>query len=98
MLRQMAFERRQGVDPLAQAVDAIFLAACDSDHPARRDALDGFSDAQLILPAMPTGEHQSHIVTLAFRPRRHAMAGRLQGAKIRPEALYEMQRRIETSG
>ena len=74
MFRQVSLERHQPIYALAQAVDAVVLAACDDDQPARRHAPDRLGDAQLILAAMPAGQHQGDVEGRTFRPRRDHVA------------------------
>ncbi len=58
IFRQMAFERHKLVDALAQAGDAVVLAAGDDDQTARCDAFDRLGNAHLVLAAMAAGKHQ----------------------------------------
>ncbi len=98
MFRQMAVERHKLADALAQAGNAIVLGTGDDNRSARPHTLNRLSDAQFVSPAMTAGKHQCRIETFAFQPRGDREARPLQRAKMRAEALHQMQCRIEACG
>jgi hypothetical protein len=92
----MAVKRHKLVETLAQAADALILAASDDDQSTGRDTLKRFGYPQFVLSAMAPGKQERRIETTALPLRRDGATGRLQRPKIRPEALYEMDCSFET--
>ena len=92
MFRQMAVERHKLVDALAQAGNAVVLAAGDDDRSARPDTLDRLGDAQFVL-ARDDGWQSTRAASKPSPSRRGVTVKprRLQRAKMRPEALHQMQ-------
>jgi hypothetical protein len=98
IFRQMALNRHKLLNAPAQAGDALILAAGHDDQSVWRHAIRRLGDAQFILPTMTASQNKSRFKSIAFGLRSNAEAGRLQGAKIRPEALDEMKLGIEACG
>ena len=95
IFRQMAVERHKLVDALAQAGDAVILAAGNDDQPAGRHALEGLGDAQLVLAAMAAGKHQRHVEAVAFGLRRDVGAGACSARKYGRKPCTRCSSRLE---
>ena len=80
---------------LAQAGDAVLLAAGDDDQAVRAGPFQRLGDPQFILTAVPAGEHERRVEAIAFGKRRCQEAGPFKRTEMRAKALDEMQRSVE---
>ncbi|WP_342634640.1 hypothetical protein [Borborobacter arsenicus] len=98
MLGQLARDFHQFADPLAQAGDAVILAAGNQDRCTTSYTLNGAGDPQLVFSAMAARQYQCEVVVIPFRDIADGMAAGFKSSHIGPETLHDGKVRLEAAG
>ena len=94
----MSAERQHFLQPLAQAENAVGLAAGHDNQAAPSNAGDCDGEPGFILATMTTCEDERKIKLSAIRLRNGCPPVALQREEIRPESLHQGEFGIEFAG